>query len=205
MLHRFRLGPLDPTESSVTVSRKSHRTAKMGNPPQKRRWGEHLGDYTSKPPSSRQKRRKTSNEHPKKQTPAHQIRSIPQSTWFKEFSTRRLVLPFEHSPPSVVAQEHSDFITEEELNDSSEFSFLNEIASIKAEESDRILQSSNLTLTEHFFQDFLDHVEMAGPTPPIDSCKSIHLTKNHESKAFSAQLLSPVSIFQCRMIFSSEY
>ena len=204
MLHRFCLGPLDPTESSVAVSTESRRTAKMANRPKKRRWGEHLGDYTSKPPSSRQKRRKTSNEHPKKQNPAHQIRSIPQSTWFKEFCTRRLVLPFEQGPPSVVAQEHSDLITEEELNDNSEFSSLKETASIEAEESDTILQNSNLTLTEHFFQDFLDHVEMAGPTPPIDSCKSIPLKKTQDKKAFPPHLLSSVLILQCRMIFSSK-
>ena len=197
VLHWFRLNPSAPTQPSVIVSRKPGRTAKMEKSQKKRTWGKHLSDYNFKPTSSQQKRQRTSNEHPEGQSPAHQTRSIPQSTWFKEFSTRRLVLPFEHGSTSVAAQGHSEFITEEELNNSSESSSFNETASIEAEESDRILQSSNLTLTEQFFQDFLDHVEMAGPTPPIDSCKSIHFKKNHETKAFSAQLLSPVSIFQC--------
>lgn len=147
----------------------------MGTSQKKRTWGERLSDYNFKPTSSQQKRQKTSNEHPKRQNSVHQLRSIPQSTWFKEFSTRRLVLPFEDDPTPVAALEHSESIFDETLDDSSESSPLHEMARAGAEESDKILQSTNLTLTEEYYQGFLDHMEMIGPAPPIGSRKFIQL------------------------------
>ncbi len=149
----------------------------MGKSQKKRTWGERLRDYNFKPTSSQQKRQKTSNEHPKRRNSVHQLRSTPQSTWFKEFSTRRLVLPFEDDPTSVAALEHSESIFDETLDNSSESSPLHEMARSRAEESDKILQSTSLTLTEEYFQDFLDHMEMIGHTPPIDSRKFIQLKK----------------------------
>ena len=120
----------------------------MGKSHKKRTWGQLPGDYTLKLPCSQQKRQKTSNEHPKRRNSVHQPRSIPESLWFKEFSTRRLVLPFEDDPTSVAALEHPESVIDETLSNSSESPSSNETARPRAEESEKMLQSSNLTLTE---------------------------------------------------------
>ena len=87
------------------------------------------------------------------------------------------MLPFEDDPTLVAALEHSESISNETPDNSSEYSPLHEMAGNRAEASEKILQSTNLTLTEDYFQDFLDHMEMIGHTPPIDSRKFIKIRK----------------------------
>jgi hypothetical protein len=152
-------------------------SANMGGPSkasqsQKRRWGEHLTDYTIAS-SSQRAPSKASKKDLEQQKHAKRPGLAPSPDLFEGFITRISQLPMEDDSTSVPQVEYPDRLSGDIFDDTSEPGSMDEATATRLEESDRALQGMYLTLTADYVQEVLDHLEKIGPPPTIDSRKSV--------------------------------